>query len=119
MVEIGHGGCGLSSPRLFIGRFSFLFLHYQGVFGVKYYCIINVEFLEPEEILTWVPSDAEGRLNKRYAPTIFYTDKAAAERELLRLSMKYQGEFYLFESIAMAVNSPVLRDVAHVEDIPF
>lgn len=76
---------------------------------MKSYCIINLK-----DIHDW---SAFGRIKLKDAPTMFYFDREAVERELFRLQKKHpEGKFYLFESVGKVVNSLVNPDAAHIED---
>lgn len=79
---------------------------------MKVWCIINLADL----LECWTPWKETGRLDKEWAPTVFYFKKEFAEQELLRLQQKYpEGEFYIFEGIEYVVSSITVKGLKTIE----
>ena len=75
---------------------------------MEVFCIINLEKLEP--------AIGGHLLSKQYGPTCFYDDMDDACEELFRLQKKYpRGEFYIFKSAAVAIESISVPGVYHIE----
>ena len=82
---------------------------------MKRWCIINLEWLKPGK---FNGTPAHENLPERYRPGRFYQDRAVAEKELLRLRKEYRGDYFLFEAVSKAVESPVVPGLLHMtEDV--
>lgn len=83
---------------------------------MKYYCIINLSHLRDAQLYNGAPI-GQNFLPEQWRPGCFFFNKDEAETELFRLSEKYDGEFYLFESTEMVVKSMVNLTAYHIEKI--
>ena len=82
---------------------------------MKRWCIINLELLKHGKFDGTNPYE---HLPERFRPGRFYQDRAAAESELFRLREAFRGDYFLFEAVGKAVESPVVPGVLHLtEDV--
>lgn len=85
---------------------------------MKRWCIINLDYIRNAEFADRIPLDCE-YLPGDNRPSVFYSDLGAAEMALLRLATKSEGkgEFYLFEAVAMVVESMAVKGAKYIEEV--
>ena len=75
-----------------------------------------MDYIRDAEFADRVPLDCE-YLPGDSRPDVFYSVLGAAEMEILRLATKGKGEFYLFEAVAMVVESMTVKGAKYIEEV--